>query len=501
MTGLALLLSGCSSPGAEASGDGTGLQTDGASGPSGDANDDNDDNQTGSATGDSADGDRGEDDTTGDEGPGESSDDGTRGDDCDLPVATVYGPTVINRIRRAPDGGYIAVGANAELDRSNMGQPFVMKLDPLGEVVWRRALEKTGSTQRFGPVALTSDGGVFIAGWVDAQVVIRLDPSGNVLWSRQVPELQILGLEVASDDGTVFAGSTMIGPGPSNAVIGRTDGDGALAWARVLGNEESTTIGSGIAAGSDGSFHLVGSTNAVGVSSDAWVTNFQADGTLQWDRSYSAYGRQQFFSAIRDGDGLIIAGQATNNAGANQGLWLLRLSAEGQVQWQLRFSGTTHFAGSPWGDLAEIDADFVAVTCDLSPQYCDGWAIRFNTAGEVIWQRKYGDTAQTEFFTTVAPGRNGRLMLGGQAARPILGGWESRLAWVLETEPDGTIETTCTGDCSETMGVEATKPADQIDVTMQSSPHVILSPVLQTSPVDIALFDEEVLVEPFCVRE
>ncbi len=140
----------------------------------------------------------------------------------------------------------------------------------------------------------------------------------------------------------------------------------------------------------DGGHVLCGASDAPGATAEALLVKVSADGTVQWQHTYGAGG--QTFDAISvapylDG-GYVLAGYRLPANLTNLG-WVIRTDSEGNELWR-RFFGND---GGGWGAV-RITADSCILT--FSSYGESGWPFgwrqhlltKWNAEGQIVWQTR-----------------------------------------------------------------------------------------------------------------
>ncbi|MBL0044604.1 MAG: hypothetical protein IPP33_09470 [Flavobacteriales bacterium] len=86
---------------------------------------------------------------------------------------------------------------------------------------------------------------------------------------------------------------------------------------------------------------------------DGWLVKLDADGDIEWDRTYGGSDVDQFqdILALPGGDYLILGASRSSNGDVpdnhgNTDVWLLRVDASGEVLWSHSYGGSD--PDSPW---------------------------------------------------------------------------------------------------------------------------------------------------------
>jgi hypothetical protein len=186
---------------------------------------------------------------------------------------------------------------------------FVSKYDASGAIAWTRQIGSSGSSDDASGVSADGLGNVYVTGTTFGDLegesagrsdayLRKYNSAGAVLWTKQFGTFDDDGgNDVAVDSlGNVYVtGSTegdLGGPfaGDSDAFISKFDASGTLAWSRQLGSTTSD-VGYGVSVDVLGNVYIAGSTRGtLGASTsgvfDAFVSKFDASGVHHWTEQF-----------------------------------------------------------------------------------------------------------------------------------------------------------------------------------------------------------------------
>ncbi len=307
-------------------------------------------------------------------------------------------------------------------------------------------------TDEASEVAVGIDGSVYVAGTTlsfgagdrDA-FLLKYNPDGSLAWDRTYGTPPVapftradefgLGLAVAGDGSAYITGQFAGGV----LFLAKFDSAGLLVWDLTWG--ENGTIGNGLAIGTDGSVYASGLSFVFGAGqSDAVLVKFSSEGVLLWQRTWGGTGfdAARAIAAAPDG-GAYIAGE-TNSFFANDA-FLVKFDANGNVVWERDWAAEG--ADAPFTALTA--AHGVAVAPDSSV-YITGYAfdtgaprnvilVKFDAAGNVIWERVGGPEFGVATDVAVAPADGAVFVSGnmGSDDPDVFGGW----AFVAEFTAEG----------------------------------------------------------------
>lgn len=239
-----------------------------------------------------------------------------------------------NAIIQTTDGGYFLSGflditasegqgndgfasAPGTLPKHGVGEFWGLRLDPNGELIWRRYFGGTNNDRSYG-VLQTSDGGFLMTGSSESNDFDISEPRGSYdFWAVRI------------------------------------NSSGDLVWEKSFGGSQ-IDIAYGLTALSANTYLMVGDSrsNDGDVSSplgnaDLWAVAFNDSGNMLWERSYggSLFDSGRAANTLNNGN-IIIAGNSRSQDGqllTNQGqndAWMLLTSNSGAMQWQKSLGGS-----------------------------------------------------------------------------------------------------------------------------------------------------------------
>ncbi len=229
------------------------------------------------------------------------------------------------------------------------------------------------------------------------QMLVGLGAAGNSYWlvdagtnSNDFPK----GLNLDSSGNIYISGYTFIGSA-NDAFVAKYDNDGALQWARSIGDASTDhDHGWGNAVDSSGNVYVVGFTTE-GVSNRAiWLFKYNTSGTLQWQRFLGGTTDDRGYGVDVDSSGNVyIAGWGNN------GPLIAKYNSSGTVQWQRTLTGSGNERGYGVAVDSSGNAYFLGRTNSQGQGGNDFLIAKYNTSGTIQWQRILGN-ADAEFVLT-----------------------------------------------------------------------------------------------------
>ena len=227
----------------------------------------------------------------------------------------------------APGGGWVVASAGN-----------IFKLSNAGQVVWGQRFDGGPPYSYCRQAWSTPDGGYMAAvdyNFGGAATLFKLSASGSVVWEKTYT-LADAYLEVSCptpDGGAILAGRL-----DNDLLLCRCSSDGEIVWQRSYGTglvEWATAA----AVTSDGGILVLGQCAPLetGLADDIWVLKLAATGEVEWQKRIGGaaidLGEQVFQTA--DGGYLIAGHTASFDTDGRNLFWLLKISPAGIVERQL----------------------------------------------------------------------------------------------------------------------------------------------------------------------
>lgn len=163
---------------------------------------------------------------------------------------------------------------------------------------------------------------------------------------------------------------------------------------------------------------------------DLWVVKLNRCGDIEWEKSFGGTNYESARDVVQTTDGGYIVAGETNSTdggvisgyGGTKDIWILKLSAAGNLVWQKRYGGN----GLDIANHIHLlnDGSFYLVASSSSNDgnitgnhgtagYTDGVLMKLDAGGNLLWSRCFGGSKNEEFFDLEII--NGRTYLAGFA--------------------------------------------------------------------------------------
>lgn len=304
----------------------------------------------------------------------------------------------------------------------------------------------------------TTDGGFALAGasatysWPErgytnySFLLIKTDREGEMQWNRtyggdETDELAYSLLD-PNDGGYVLAGVKQYSGTADGEfrikedfLLIKTTSEGVLQWSRTYGGPENERLYNAIAT-SDGGYLLVGykETTVFPYYGDAWFVKTDADGNMQWNRTFGGEDFDVASCVIEVDEGYVMCGW-THSFGPED-FWLIKTDPLGNVVWNKTYGGQ----GQEWANCVVEARDGGYLLAGRTESFGlgggDGWLVKTDSSGNMEWSKNYG-TGDREHVQSVVQGRDGGYIFVGFVSSIATGNAD---VWVTKTDSSGNIE-------------------------------------------------------------
>jgi hypothetical protein len=343
------------------------------------------------------------------------------------------------------DGGYVVAGRIGSFDRPGKWDVWVLKLDGQGDVQWQKTYGGPDAEWALA-ITPTSDGGYIMAGMTRSfgaglgdVWVLKLDGRGNIQWQKTYGgsgEDSANAIALTSDGGYVVAGEIdSFGAGSIDVWVLKLDGQGDVQWQRTYGGA-NVDEASAITSTPDGGYIVAGMTRSFGAGkSDIWVLKLDGQGNVEWQKTYGGTGDDVAYAITPTSDGGYVVTGWTLSFGAGLGdVWVLKLDGQGNVQWQKTYGGKGRDEARAIVSASDGGYVLVGMTASFTGSY-DAWVLKLDAQGDVQWQKIYGG-ANYDGAHAIARTGDGVYVMAGKTQSFGVGEGD---VWVLKLGADGSI--------------------------------------------------------------
>jgi hypothetical protein len=354
---------------------------------------------------------------------------------------------------------------------------FLVKYSQDGDVEWARKADWAGSGGIMTALHVVSNQEIYAVG---GSALGRYSQDGvnlEVISSGQFGDIDFDAEEVLYTSG-IFIGTAHFGPhtvssnGSVDFFVAKLNipGLGPKTWDRSIGGTGSDKLQCMIKT-ADGNL-LLGGASLSGATgdksmpsrngSDYWIVKCDTSGTKLWDRSFGGRGNDYLTALVDAGDGGYFLcgysgsyadGDKTHATRGGYDYWIIKTDALGNKLWDKAYGGAGNdmaLKATATGDGGLIigGTSHSGVTGDkteASRGGADGWIVRLNSAGDLVWQKSLGGASSEAFGDvevlvdgTVLAGISSSSLVSGDKTKPRKGGVDY---WLIRLDAAGNVVT------------------------------------------------------------
>lgn len=405
--------------------------------------------------------------------------------------------------QKTNDGGFIVGGrSNSDIsgDKSENSRGgfdyWIAKVNSLGIVEWDKTIgggNPNGWEQDvLYKLKKTTDNGYIICGSSQSPIsgdkiessvggsdfwIVKLDSNGNIVWQNTIGGTNNdvpYSIELASDGGYVIGGyseSNISGDKTENCRglqdywIVKLNGIGDIQWERTFGGSGNDILNN-VKETTDGGYFLSGRSNSdisgdknenSKGSSDYWIIKLDNVGNQLWQKTIGGSDYEELGDIIQTSDnGFLLTGSSYSSISGDKteisrgfnDFWVVKINNSGAIQWQKTIGGNNQdnlFSASICSDggyllagtsISPISGD----KTDPAIGGYDGWIVKINSTGGILWQKTIGGSSDDGFNSVVQTNNNGYFLSGGTSS-PISGDIiegpiGSNDYWIMKLAPD-----------------------------------------------------------------
>ncbi len=328
-----------------------------------------------------------------------------------------------NSVQQTSDGGYIVAGTK-DGGSEGTGDFWIMKLTAAGDISWQKTY---GNADSDWPYSLeqTADGGFIVTGMTGYGEsgsgliwMLKLDKDGNIEWQKESDGYSERGKAIHQtfDGGYIVIGETnSSGAGSQDILVLKLDKDGNILWKKTYGSDGYEGAND-IKQTTDGGYIISGYSGTLGSGAfDAWIIKLDSNGNVgtgfpgTWQKTFGGGGStNDYLSSIQqtsDG-GYIAAGNTESFGEGSTDLWVFKLLANGDIDWQKTFGSTGNEGASSVQEVYQGGYVIAGSGFDGS------WILRLDQSGNKIWEKTYGNSSNDNAASVRQTSDNGFIVAG-----------------------------------------------------------------------------------------
>jgi len=207
---------------------------------------------------------------------------------------------------------------------------------------------------------------------------------------------------------------------------------GTTVWSKTYGGTEEDH-GRGALVLADG-VAVVGSTRSKGAGyGDGWLVRTDVNGASSWDKTYGGTGDDALYGIAAAGEGFVLAGMNRSLGGGLEDGWLVRTDSAGSVLWESKYGGSSidslaSVVALPAGGFAAAGEN-----SSIAGSGSDAWLLLVDGKGKPLGEKVFGlgGTDDAKALT--------RMPDGGFALTGVASNNGNPQLWVIRTDASGNL--------------------------------------------------------------
>lgn len=295
-------------------------------------------------------------------------------------------------------------------------------------------------------VVKTQDGGYALAGTTNSfgegivnAWLIKLDDNGEMQWNQTYSGLGQAFVDTmiqTSDGGYALSGYSYSLEGGLYVWLCKTNSTGGLSWNQTY-PDVGTSIGYGVIQTTEGGYAIVGASNSVGSGeNDGWVIKTNANGLVEWYKTYGGPGNDALYSIVQTSDGGYALGGETESYSSTgySSLWLVKIDSFGETRWNQSYSGPNNYISNAL--IKSSDGGYALVGASKVAEGDDFLLIKTDSNGVMQWSQSYNGQNVDNALTGIQTSDGGYALVGViNSTNPIYA-----KSMLVKTDATGTLQ-------------------------------------------------------------
>jgi hypothetical protein len=316
-----------------------------------------------------------------------------------------------------------------------MAQPKDIQID------WAKTFGK-GTDDIAYDIIKDSDGNFILAGVTKPKGskskdldVLKLDPLGKLIWGKKYGKE---GNDAANciveshDGGYVLAGTSSLRSRRSSMLgILKLNKYGDQVWAKTYENQGGG-IAKSIIRTRDNGFLVVGHNKSL--QADAVVVKFDEFGGIEWGKTFGGANDDRAEDVIQLPNGnFLLTGKTNSKGNGGYDLWVLKLDRYGRQLRELTFGGFKNEEGK---SLVLTKDNNVMIAGEIETKsigMTDVWVLKMSAEGRIIWDKTIGESSE-ERANSIIRDNNGYVIGGHKKSI-----YDTRKAWLVKLNDNGGV--------------------------------------------------------------
>ncbi len=230
--------------------------------------------------------------------------------------------------------------------------------------------------------------------------IIKYNSSGSQQW-YSTPDFDsfnnLADLTIDLQGNTYVTGAVKRGGTDYDILTVKCDSSGNILWSEFYnGPIDSTDIPYDIFLDDNYNVYVTGSSQGSGTNNDYVTIKYNSSGAEQWTARYNgppSYSDEAQKVKVDNAGNVFVTGNSLN-ADGNYDIATIKYNSIGQLQWIKRYNSSSNGLDITCGlEIDELGGIYVGGTSDSIGALYDYLVIKYNSAGDIIWQRRYNGPA------------------------------------------------------------------------------------------------------------
>lgn len=246
-----------------------------------------------------------------------------------------------------------------------------------------------------------------------------------------------------ADSGYVIAGyTTSFGAGGYDVYVVKLTKNYTIQWTKTIGGT-GTDWARSIIQTKDGGYAIAGWTNSFGQGvNDFYIIKLDAQGAVQWTKTVGGTGDDLGWSIIQTADdGYAIAGQTSSFGSSPHDVYVVKLDNTGAFQWD-RKVGVSGTADIGYSIVQSADGGYVicgtsyTFTGNVSTSSVDYYIVKLDVSGGLVWSRVILNP-RNDYARTIIKTQDGGFLVAGERQDPTTTNWD---IYIVKLDASGVMQ-------------------------------------------------------------
>jgi len=225
--------------------------------------------------------------------------------------------------------------------------------------------------------------------------IAMVDYELNIKWEKSFNlegNSSILAMSPSEEEGFGMAGLSQIdGSGISNAWFAYADWQGNIIWSKIYDYSYQDKATSMLDLDKDG-FLISGYSQTSNLSkSTAWILKTDKQGKIEWKKEFETNKGINALNRIikSDANKFIAVGYTSAKGAGWQDGWVVKIDKNGELLWEKTFGGENKDVFNTI--IRETDNYIITGTTNTpGKDASDGWVVKIAKNGELLWEKTFG---------------------------------------------------------------------------------------------------------------